>query len=41
MRLLTVHNLAFIERVVRRLRDAIGSGTLALEARALREGAAP
>jgi queuine tRNA-ribosyltransferase len=41
MRLLTVHNLAFVERVVRRLRDAIGAGTLAEEARALREGAAP
>jgi queuine tRNA-ribosyltransferase len=41
MRLLTVHNLAFVERVVRRLRDAIGAGTLAGEARALREGAAP
>jgi queuine tRNA-ribosyltransferase len=41
MRLLTVHNLAFVERVVRRLREAIGAGTLAEEARALREGAAP
>jgi queuine tRNA-ribosyltransferase len=41
MRLLTVHNLAFIERVVRRLRDAIPAGTLAEEARALRAGAAP
>jgi queuine tRNA-ribosyltransferase len=41
MRLFTLHNLAFVERVMRRLREAIGSGTLADEARALREGAAP
>jgi queuine tRNA-ribosyltransferase len=41
MRLFTLHNLAFVERVVRRLRDAIGAGTLAREAQALRAGAAP
>jgi queuine tRNA-ribosyltransferase len=41
MRLFTLHNLAFVERVVRRLRDAIGDGTLAQTARALRDGAAP
>jgi len=41
MRLLTLHNLAFVERLVRRLREAIGAGTLAQEAAALRAGAAP
>jgi queuine tRNA-ribosyltransferase len=41
MRLLTLHNLAFVERVMRRLREAIAAGTLAHEARALRDGAAP
>ena len=41
MRLLTLHNLAFVERLVRRLRDAIGTGTLAAESRAVLEGAAP
>jgi queuine tRNA-ribosyltransferase len=41
MRLLTLHNLAFLERLVRRLRDAIAAGTLAAEAAALRAGAAP
>jgi queuine tRNA-ribosyltransferase len=41
MRLLTLHNLAFLERLVRRLRDAIASGRLAEEAAALRAGAAP
>jgi queuine tRNA-ribosyltransferase len=41
MRLCTLHNLAFVERVVRRLRDAIGAGRLAQEAAALRAGAAP
>jgi queuine tRNA-ribosyltransferase len=41
MRLLTLHNLAFVERVVRRLRDAIAAGTLAEHAAALRAGAAP
>jgi queuine tRNA-ribosyltransferase len=41
MRLFTLHNLAFVERVMRRLREAIGAGTLAAEAAALRLGAAP
>jgi queuine tRNA-ribosyltransferase len=41
MRLFTLHNLAFVERVMRRLREAIGTGTLAAEAAALRGGAAP
>jgi queuine tRNA-ribosyltransferase len=41
MRLLTLHNLAFVERVMRRLREAIGAGTLAETAAALRAGAAP
>jgi queuine tRNA-ribosyltransferase len=41
MRLLTLHNLAFVERVMRRLREAIEAGRLAEEAAALRAGAAP
>jgi queuine tRNA-ribosyltransferase len=41
MRLLTIHNLAFIQRVVQDLRDATLAGTLAETARALRAGAAP
>jgi queuine/archaeosine tRNA-ribosyltransferase len=41
MRLFTLHNLAFVERVMRRLREAVGAGTLAAEAAALRSGAAP
>jgi queuine tRNA-ribosyltransferase len=41
MRLLTLHNLAFLQRLMRRLRDAIAAGTLADEAQALRDGAAP
>ena len=41
MRVLTLHNLAFLERLVRRLRDAIGTGGFGAEAAALREGAAP
>jgi queuine/archaeosine tRNA-ribosyltransferase len=41
MRLFTLHNLAFVERVMRRLREAIGTATLADEAAALRAGAAP
>jgi len=41
MRLLTMHNLAFVARVMARLRDAITAGTLAQEAVALRAGAAP
>ena len=41
MRLLTLHNLAFVARLMARLRDAIPAGTLAGEAAALRAGAAP
>jgi queuine tRNA-ribosyltransferase len=41
MRAITLHNLAFVERVVRRLREAIGAGTLAQESAALLGGAAP
>jgi queuine tRNA-ribosyltransferase len=41
MRLFTLHNLAFVERVVRRLREGIAAGRLAEEAAALRAGAAP
>ncbi len=40
-RLLTVHNLAFVARVMERLRDAIYAGTLAETAAALRGGEAP
>jgi queuine tRNA-ribosyltransferase len=40
-RLLTLHNLAFVQRVVARLRDAILAGTLAEAAAAIRGGAAP
>ena len=41
LRLLTVHNLAFVSRLMAELRAAIAGGTLAQTARALREGAAP
>lgn len=41
MRLLTIHNLAFVQRVMQDLRDAILAGTLAETARALRAGAPP
>ncbi|MGI8730945.1 MAG: tRNA guanosine(34) transglycosylase Tgt [Solirubrobacteraceae bacterium] len=41
MRLLTVHNLAFVARLMADLRDAIAAGTLAERAAALRGGAAP
>jgi queuine tRNA-ribosyltransferase len=41
MRLLTLHNLAFVERVMRRLREAIVEGRLAETATALRAGQAP
>jgi queuine tRNA-ribosyltransferase len=40
-RLLTLHNLAFVQRVVARLRDAIGAGTLESAAAAIRGGDAP
>jgi queuine tRNA-ribosyltransferase len=41
LRLLVVHNLAFVQRVMARLRTAIFEGRLAEEAQALREGGAP
>ena len=41
MRMLVVHNLAFVRRVMTRLRDAVIAGTLAQEAAALRGGLAP
>lgn len=41
MRLVTVHNLAFVARVMTRLRDAVISGTLAQVAAELRDGGAP
>ena len=40
-RLLTLHNLAFVQRVVARLRDALLAGTLGEVAAALRGGDAP
>ena len=39
MRLLTMHNLAFVARLMERLRDAVRTGTLADEAAAIRGGA--
>jgi len=41
MRLLTLHNLAYVSRLMDRLRTAIAQGTLAAETAALRAGAAP
>ncbi|MGH2898095.1 MAG: tRNA guanosine(34) transglycosylase Tgt, partial [Solirubrobacteraceae bacterium] len=41
VRLLTLHNLAFIERLMAGLRGAIAGGTLAAHAQALRAGAVP
>ena len=41
MRVLTLHNLAFLARLMERLRAAVADGTLAAEAVALRGGAAP
>ena len=41
MRLLTVHNLAFVARVVERLRAAVLAGDLATVAAELRAGQAP
>ena len=41
MRLLTLHNLAFVQRVMQDLRAAILAGTLAETARALRAGSPP
>ena len=39
LRLLTLHNLAFVARLMRRLREAIPAGRLAQEAAAVRSGA--
>jgi queuine tRNA-ribosyltransferase len=41
LRLVVVHNLAFVARVMTRLRDAVLAGRLAEEAAAIRGGAAP
>jgi queuine tRNA-ribosyltransferase len=41
LRLLVVHNLAFVRRVMTGLREAILAGTLPAQATALRDGAAP
>ena len=41
MRMLTIHNLAFIARLMARLRAAVADGRLDQEAAALRAGAAP
>ena len=41
LRLLTLHNVAFVVRLMARLRAAIEAGTLPAEAAALRAGAAP
>jgi queuine tRNA-ribosyltransferase len=41
MRLFTLHNLAFVARVMSRLREAIAAGRLSEEAAALRAGASP
>ena len=41
MRLLTIHNLAYLQRLMAELRDAIDEGRLAAAAAAVRDGAAP
>ncbi|HEY5318241.1 MAG TPA: tRNA-guanine transglycosylase, partial [Solirubrobacteraceae bacterium] len=41
IRLVTLHNLSYIERLMRDLRRSITEGTLAQTAAALRSGAAP
>jgi queuine tRNA-ribosyltransferase len=41
MRLLTIHNLAYLQRLMAELRDAIDAGRLAAAAAAVRDGAAP
>jgi len=41
LRLLSIHNLAFLARLMADLREATAAGTLARTAKALREGAAP
>jgi queuine tRNA-ribosyltransferase len=41
MRLLTIHNLAYVQRLMTALREAVQNGELAATAAALRAGAAP
>ena len=41
MRLLTIHNLAYLQRLMAELRDAIDAGRLPEVAAAVRAGAAP
>jgi queuine tRNA-ribosyltransferase len=41
MRLLTIHNLAYLQRLMAELRAAIAAGRLAETAAAVRAGAAP
>jgi queuine tRNA-ribosyltransferase len=41
MRLLTIHNLAYLQRLMAELRDAIDEGRLAAAAQAVLDGAAP
>ena len=41
MRLLTIHNLAYLQRLMAELRDAIDENRLAAAAAAVRDGAAP
>jgi queuine tRNA-ribosyltransferase len=41
MRLLTIHNLAYLQRLMAELRDAIDHGRLPAVAAAVRSGAAP
>jgi queuine tRNA-ribosyltransferase len=41
MRLLTIHNLAYLQRLMAELRDAIDEARLAAAAKAVRDGAAP
>ena len=41
MRILTVHNLAYVARLMADLRSAIERGTLAEMAAAIRDGTAP
>jgi queuine tRNA-ribosyltransferase len=41
MRLLTIHNLAYVQRLMAALREAVQAGELAATAAALRAGAAP
>ncbi len=41
LRMLTIHNLAYLARLMADLRDAVATGTLAERAKALRDGAPP